>query len=99
MKYAEGSPFARVGDELELVRDPTNEHDPCATGVYLPDGKKLGFVPKPYTSMVARLIDGGAALNARIVRRLGHEGTYGRWVFRIERADVMDRRPTRAPAS
>ena len=52
---------------LRLVRETWNRHDPCAVAMYAgPD--KLGYVPRHESAAVARLLDGGTPLRARIAR-------------------------------
>lgn len=55
----------KPGDRLELVREPENPHDPNAVRVEW-RGVKLGYVPRRDNSSVARQIDRGAALEARL---------------------------------
>ena len=81
-----GYAHAKEGDELTLRREPENPRDRHATELFLASGEKLGYVPKPYTDIVARLIDGGVDLRATILRRLGLESSYPRLQLRIERA-------------
>lgn len=60
-------PQMRVGDTLTLVREPDNAHDPRAVRVEW-RGHKLGYVPRRENADVARLMDDGHALAARITR-------------------------------
>lgn len=55
----------KPGDRLELVREPDNPHDPDAVRVEW-RGVKLGYVPRRENSAVARQIDRGTALEARL---------------------------------
>ena len=55
----------RPGDRLELVREPGNPHDPDAVRVEW-RGVTLGYVPRRENSAVARQLDRGAALEARL---------------------------------
>ncbi|HEX4985820.1 MAG TPA: HIRAN domain-containing protein [Burkholderiales bacterium] len=57
----------QVGDELTLVREPDNAYDPRAVRVDW-NGHKLGYVPKAQNEAVARQLDRGNRLEARIVR-------------------------------
>lgn len=54
-----------VGDELALVREPDNAHDRNAVRVEW-RGYKLGYVPRSENEAVARQIDRGTPLAARI---------------------------------
>jgi len=59
-------PDMKVGDRLELVREPDNPYDANAIRVDW-RGRKLGYVPRRDNFAVARQMDrGGAALEARV---------------------------------
>ncbi len=74
------------GAQLSFERQPTNSFDPCATIIATTaDGRRAGYVPRQYSSMVARLIDGGVALTGVAVRELILPEDAGRWVVRVER--------------
>lgn len=55
----------QVGDRIDLVREPTNPHDPAAVRVDW-RGYKLGYVPRRENSALAWAMDGGEAVMARI---------------------------------
>ena len=55
----------KPGDRLELVREPDNPHDANAVRVEW-RGVKLGYVPRRDNAAVARQLDRGAALEARL---------------------------------
>jgi hypothetical protein len=57
----------RVGDPLALVREPQNPHDANAVRVEW-KGQPLGYVPRRDNSDVARQMDRGVPVQARIVR-------------------------------
>ncbi|MBS4096766.1 MAG: HIRAN domain-containing protein [Sulfuricella sp.] len=57
----------RVGDRLDLVREPDNPFDPRAVRVDW-QGHVLGYVPRLDNEGVSRQLDLGAPLEARIVR-------------------------------
>lgn len=57
----------KVGDTLTLVREPDNPHDANAVRVEW-RGHKLGYVPRRENADVARQIDRGANVRARISR-------------------------------
>lgn len=61
----------RVGDALELVREPGNPHDPRAIGVHW-RGRKLGYVPRRENGALAWALDRGEVLRARISRLAPH---------------------------
>ena len=60
-------PQMQVGDALALVREPDNPHDARAVRVEW-RGHKIGYVPRRENADVARLMDGGHVLVARISR-------------------------------
>lgn len=55
----------RAGDELALVREPDNPHDRNAVRVEW-RSFKLGYVPRAENEAVARMLDRGTQLIARI---------------------------------
>ena len=55
----------KPGDRLELVREPDNPYDANAVRVEW-RGVKLGYVPRRDNAAVARQMDRGAALEARL---------------------------------
>ena len=57
----------RTGDALTLVREPRNPHDANAVRVEW-RGQPLGYVPRRENSDVARQMDRGAPVKARIVQ-------------------------------
>jgi hypothetical protein len=62
------------GEELMLRREPENPHDPLAVRVHRADGTHLGYLPRDRTEVIARLMDAGKFLVARLVEseREGH---------------------------
>jgi len=60
-------PQMQVGDALTLIREPDNPHDAQAVRVEW-RGHKIGYVPRRENADVARFMDGGQTLVARIVR-------------------------------
>ena len=57
----------RVGDALELAREPQNPHDAKAVSVAW-RGHKLGYLPRRDNAAVAAEMDAGARVAARIER-------------------------------
>lgn len=72
----------RVGDVLALVREPDNAHDPRAVRVEW-HGRMIGYVPKAQNEAVARQLDWGNRLQARIVRLTRHRDPWKRIEFEI----------------
>lgn len=69
-QYYEGKDLwamMRVGDNLQLSREAQNPHDANAVRV-LWRNEMLGYIPRRENSDVARQMDHGAAVKARIVR-------------------------------
>ena len=82
--YAVGQQWLqlRVGDRLELVREPDNRHDPNAIRVEW-RGHKLGYVPRRENQAVAAAIDQGDRLLARIARLTEHPNPWRRVEFEV----------------
>jgi hypothetical protein len=55
----------KVRDDLALIREPENPHDPNAIRVEW-RGQKLGYLPRAENAAVARELDRGGRLEARI---------------------------------
>lgn len=72
----------REGDALELVREPDNAHDPRAVRVEW-HGIKLGYVPRRENEAVARLLDRGSRLEARITRLVKSRNPWQRMLFEV----------------
>jgi HIRAN domain len=68
---AEVWPELRVGDVLELAREPDNPHDVNAIAVTW-RGRKLGYVPRRDNAALAWGLDRGERLQARISRLAPH---------------------------
>ena len=75
-------PQLRVGDALTLVREPDNPHDAKAVRVEW-HGRKLGYVPRRENADVARLMDRGQLLAARITRLAEVRDPWSRVRFEI----------------
>jgi len=75
-------PELRVGDALELVREPANAHDDNAVGV-LWRGHKLGYVPRRENAALAWGLDRGEPLRARISRLARHPNPARRIEFEV----------------
>lgn len=75
-------PQMQVGDALTLVREPDNAHDARAVRVEW-QGRKIGYVPRRENADVARLMDGGQRLAARITRLAEVRDPWARVRFEI----------------
>lgn len=84
-QYYEGKALweqMKIGDALTLVREPHNPHDPLAVRVEW-KGNKLGYVPRRENQAVARQLDHGNPLEARIVRLVKHRDPWKRIEFEV----------------
>ncbi|MGQ0579440.1 MAG: HIRAN domain-containing protein [Betaproteobacteria bacterium] len=72
----------KIGDSLALIREPDNLHDPLAVRVEW-NGHKLGYVPRKENEAVARQLDRGNRLQARIVRLSKHRDPWKRIEFEV----------------
>ena len=84
-RFAEAATKVTPGAALALKREPDNQYDCHATIVLESAGIPLGYVPKQYSEMVARLLDRGLALHAT-AQRLLIAPDAGRWVVRLSRS-------------
>ena len=76
-------PFLVVGAPLRMEREPFNMHDPNAIAVWF-HNEHIGYVPQRENTLLARLMDSGERLEARIVRLLEEENPWRRVRVRIE---------------
>lgn len=72
----------RVGDRLELAREPQNPHDRNAVAV-LWQGHKLGYVPRRDNAALAWGLDRGTRLRARISALAEHPNPARRLRFDV----------------
>ena len=72
----------RVGDCLELGREPRNPHDANAVSVSW-RGRKLGYVPRRENAALAWGLDRGEPLRARISRLARHPNPARRVEFEV----------------
>ncbi len=72
----------RVGDPLDLIREPDNRHDRNAIRVEW-HGHKLGYVPRAENRAVAAALDAGDKLVARIARLSEHPNPWRRVEFEV----------------
>ena len=57
----------RIGDRLTLTREPDNRHDRNAVRVDW-KGQQLGYIPRKENRAVARALDAGERLEARVTK-------------------------------
>ena len=72
----------RVGDTLELAREPDNPHDANAVSLSW-RGHKLGYVPRRDNRTLAWSLDRGDVLRARISRVTQHPNPARRIEFEV----------------
>ena len=79
---AEVWPALRVGDALELAREPENPHDANAVRV-LWRGRVLGYVPRRENAALAWGLERGMQLRARISALVEHPNPARRVRFEV----------------
>lgn len=72
----------KIGDGLTLVREPDNPHDANAVRVEW-QGSRLGYIPRRENADVARQMDRGAAVKARIVKLTEARNPWQRVLFEV----------------
>jgi hypothetical protein len=72
----------KPGDVLTLVREPDNPHDANAVRVEW-NGSRLGYIPRRENADVARQMDRGALVKARIVRLTEARNPWQRVLFEV----------------
>jgi len=84
-QYYEGKALwemMRVGDALQLVREPRNPHDANAVRIEW-RGEMLGYLPRRENTDVARQMDLGAPVKARVVRLTDARNPWHRVRFEV----------------
>jgi len=84
-RYYEGTALwteMRPGDRLDLVREPDNPHDANAIRV-LWKGQLLGYLPRRENAAVARQLDRGAPVEARITQLRESRNPWQRIAFDV----------------
>lgn len=59
-------PTLSLCSPLVLRREPENEHDPLAILILSEEGRKIGYVPRDRNEVLARLMDAGKFLFAKL---------------------------------
>ena len=72
----------KVGDVLQLSREPDNRHDPYAVRVEW-HGRQLGYLPRAENRAVAAEMDRGGRVEARIARLRNHPNPWQRVLLDI----------------
>lgn len=84
-RYYEGKRLwseMKVGDTLQLVREPGNAYDANAVRVEW-QGYKLGYVPRADNEALARFMDRGSKAEARITRLKKSRNPWQRMEFEV----------------
>lgn len=58
-----------VGSALVLKREPANDYDELAIRVETAAGERIGWVPKKHNDVLARLMDAGKLLVAKVTHK------------------------------
>jgi len=72
----------RVGDRLDLIREPDNRYDSKAIRVEW-RGHQLGYVPRAQNRIIAGAIDAGERLSARVSLMSDNENPWQRLAFEV----------------
>ena len=72
----------RPGDRLTLTREPDNRHDRNAVRVDW-NGQPLGYVPRAENRAVARALDAGEPLEARVAKLRDDPNPWRRVEFEV----------------
>lgn len=72
----------KIGDALELIREPDNKHDRNAIRVEW-QGHKLGYVPRAQNRAVAAAMDAGDRLTARVSSLSDNKNPWQRLAFEV----------------
>ena len=62
-------PDLTVGARLKLQREPRNEFDRSAIAIYNASNYHLGYVPKIKNEVLAKLLDAGKNLSAKLIAK------------------------------
>jgi hypothetical protein len=76
-------PFLRVGESLQLRREPSNPHDRFAVAVWFKN-EHLGYIPQRENRTLAKLLDQGERLEASIIRLLEEQNPWRKIRIRVE---------------
>jgi hypothetical protein len=79
-------PRLTTGDSLVLRRESVNPHDPLAILILTENGEKLGYVPRDRNEILARLMDAGKFIIARLESKEWH----GDWLLVSARVFLRD---------
>jgi len=83
-------PLMRVGDVLALVREPANPYDPGAVRVEW-HGVQIGYAPRAENVDLARLMDRGTPVTARILHLQKSRDPWKRVMLEIHVLETPER--------
>lgn len=63
---AEAEECLPIGAKLSLVHDRENRYDTVAVALHLPDGRRVGYIGKPYNRAFCELLQNGVLLTAEV---------------------------------
>ena len=72
--YALGDPprlGIQAGDQLTLRRDPANQYDGNAVGLYASCGTRVGYLPRAIAADLAQFLDEGLTATAEVTEAIG----------------------------
>ena len=69
-------PYLKIGDRLNLLREPDNPYDHFAIHIKTMEGVKIGYIPQKDNIIFARLMDAGKLLFGKITEK----ETKGQWL-------------------
>ena len=75
------------GTFLPLLREPANPHDTLAIRIHTEAGRHLGYIPRAKNEALARLMDAGKLLFARLESQQWH-GEYLEAAIRVYLRDL-----------
>jgi hypothetical protein len=75
-------PFLRVGEALQLVREPGNPYDPNAIAIYFKNDR-LGYVPRKENRALAVMLERGEQMQAHVIRLANDPDPWQRLRFRV----------------
>lgn len=85
-QFYSGGAKLSPGERVTLTREADSIHDRHATQVRITAGDLVGYVPRQYSCLIARLLDAGTRLDAFAVRHLVLPQDRDRWVVLVQRA-------------
>lgn len=82
VQFGAGADTVIIGESLALETEASNPHDPDATHILRLGAERIGYVPRQYSSLFARLLRAKRSIETIAVRRLTLPAPAGRLVVR-----------------